>query len=130
VEEIDSKVKYTTIHIPQVLASIIDDLIRSGEFAYSSRSEFVKDALRRYLEEHGYYPRHSTFRIERSTLSMSAGLVDAEEERAKLKETLTTRIKHLREFVKYLEESSANNTLTTPNLGNNSNIVTKTRTQK
>jgi hypothetical protein len=47
--------KYTTVHIPNVLAILINKLIDSGEFAYSSRSEFVKDALRRFLGYHGYY---------------------------------------------------------------------------
>ena len=51
--------KYTTIHIPVALANLIDNLIDNGEFAYSSRSEFVKDAIRRSLEKHGFYPNKS-----------------------------------------------------------------------
>ena len=50
-----TQVKYTTVHIPNALAALIDNLIESGEFAHSNRSGFVKDALRRFLEYHGYY---------------------------------------------------------------------------
>ena len=49
--------KYTTVHIPTVLARVIDEIIENEECAYSSRSEFIKDATRRLLEYYGYYPR-------------------------------------------------------------------------
>jgi Arc/MetJ-type ribon-helix-helix transcriptional regulator len=49
--------KYTTVHIPTVLAEVIDEIIENGECAYSSRSEFIKDAARRLLEHYAYYPR-------------------------------------------------------------------------
>jgi metal-responsive CopG/Arc/MetJ family transcriptional regulator len=67
------KMKYTTVHIPDVLAILIDKLIDSGEFAYSSRSEFVKDALRRFLEYHGYYPI-SGISMEKSKITISPSL--------------------------------------------------------
>jgi Arc/MetJ-type ribon-helix-helix transcriptional regulator len=51
------KMKYTTVHIPNALAILIDKLIEGGEFDYSSRSEFLKDAIRRFLEYYGYYPQ-------------------------------------------------------------------------
>jgi len=54
-----NKIKYTTIHIPVALGKLIDELIESGEFAFASRSEFVKDAIRRSLEKHGFYPSKS-----------------------------------------------------------------------
>jgi len=50
--------KYTTVHIPTVLAEVIDEIIEIEEGAYSSRSEFIKDAVRRFLEYYGYYPRN------------------------------------------------------------------------
>jgi len=50
------KIKYTTVHIPTVLAKKIDEFIENGELAYASRSEFIKDAIRRFLEYYGYYP--------------------------------------------------------------------------
>jgi len=53
------KTEYTTIHIPKVLAGLIDKLVENGEFAYSSCSEFAKDAIRRFLEQYGYYPPNS-----------------------------------------------------------------------
>lgn len=53
-----SKIKYTTVHIPTVLAKIVDEVIENGELAYASRSEFIKDAIRRFLEYYGYYPRN------------------------------------------------------------------------
>jgi Arc/MetJ-type ribon-helix-helix transcriptional regulator len=54
--EKNNKGKYTTVHIPTVLAEIIDQIIDSEECAYSSRSEFIKDAIRRFLEYYGYRP--------------------------------------------------------------------------
>jgi metal-responsive CopG/Arc/MetJ family transcriptional regulator len=60
------KTEYTTIHIPKVLAELIDKLVENGEFAYSSRSEFVKDAIRRFLEQYGYYPPNSQLKLEGS----------------------------------------------------------------
>jgi len=53
-----SKIKYTTVHIPTVLAKTIDKVVENGELAYASRSEFIKDAIRRFLEYYGYYPRN------------------------------------------------------------------------
>lgn len=53
------KTKYTTIHIPTALGKLIDELIEDGEFAYVSRSEFVKDAIRCSLQKHGFYPSKS-----------------------------------------------------------------------
>jgi len=51
------KGKYTTVHIPTVLADLIDEIIKKEKYAYASRSEFIKDAVRRFLEYYGYYPR-------------------------------------------------------------------------
>jgi metal-responsive CopG/Arc/MetJ family transcriptional regulator len=48
--------KYTTVHIPTTLAEAIDNIIESEKYAYSSRSEFIKDAIRRFLEYYNYYP--------------------------------------------------------------------------
>lgn len=56
--EKNTKRKYTTVHIPRALAELIDKIIENGEFAYASRSEFIKDAVRRFLEYHGYYPQN------------------------------------------------------------------------
>lgn len=80
------KTKYTTVHIPKVLASLIDRLVENGEFAYSSRSEFVKDAIRRFLEEYGYYPPNSRFLSEKS-----APLLHLHLARQKLKAKNTSR---------------------------------------
>lgn len=52
----NKKVKYTTVHIPSVLAEAVDEIIENEEGAYSSRSEFIKDAIRRFLEYYNYYP--------------------------------------------------------------------------
>jgi len=52
------KTKYTTVHIPTVLAKMIDEVIENGELAYASRSEFIKDGIRRFLEYYGHYPRN------------------------------------------------------------------------
>jgi Arc/MetJ-type ribon-helix-helix transcriptional regulator len=45
-----NKEKYTTVHMPTVLARMVDEIIENEEGAYSSRSEFIKDAVRRFLE--------------------------------------------------------------------------------
>jgi Arc/MetJ-type ribon-helix-helix transcriptional regulator len=55
--EKNSKGKYTTVHIPTALANLIDEILADGESAYASRSEYIKDAVRRHLEYHGYYPK-------------------------------------------------------------------------
>lgn len=54
----EKRIKYTTVHIPTVLAKVVDEFIENGELAYASRSEFIKDAIRRFLEYYGYYPRN------------------------------------------------------------------------
>lgn len=41
--------KYTTVSIPQKLAKQIDETIEEG--GYRNRSDFVRDAIRRLLEE-------------------------------------------------------------------------------
>ena len=49
-------IKYTTIHMPKRLLELIDNVIENETLAYSSRTEFIKDAVRRYLETLGYFP--------------------------------------------------------------------------
>lgn len=66
------KGKYTTVHIPSVLAALIDEIIEDQEFAYASRSEFIKDAVRRFLEYYGYYPKG------RSKRNMAEGFMNEE----------------------------------------------------
>jgi Arc/MetJ-type ribon-helix-helix transcriptional regulator len=48
---------YTTVHIPKVMADGIDEVMTAEVGAYSSRSEFVKDAVRRRLEDYGVFPK-------------------------------------------------------------------------
>lgn len=38
------------------IARAIDEIIEGEKCAYSSRSEFIKDAIRRFLEYCDYYP--------------------------------------------------------------------------
>jgi Arc/MetJ-type ribon-helix-helix transcriptional regulator len=57
--EKEKRGKYTTVHIPTVLAKKIDEIIDDEDGAYSSRSEFIKDAVRRFLEYYGYHPKHA-----------------------------------------------------------------------
>jgi Arc/MetJ-type ribon-helix-helix transcriptional regulator len=47
------KTEYTTIHIPKVLAELIDKLIKNGEFAYSSRSDLLKMRLEGFWNNMG-----------------------------------------------------------------------------
>jgi len=85
--------KYTTIHIPTALAKFIDALIDEGEFAYTSRSEFVKDSIRRSLETHGYYPKVSKSLLEEAFAS------------EKFEKILNKRIMQLKEFRELLLET-------------------------
>lgn len=47
----DTMTEWRSIKIPVPLADIIDNLVKSGE--YSSRAEYVKEALRNDLRERG-----------------------------------------------------------------------------
>ena len=42
---------YTTVRLPKELISEIDDIIRRRVRGYKSRSEFIKEAVRRRLDE-------------------------------------------------------------------------------
>ena len=42
---------YVTVKIPVALAGVIDDLVKSEE--YSSRAEYVKEAIRNDLRKRG-----------------------------------------------------------------------------
>lgn len=44
-------VEYVNIKIPVALAGVIDDLVKSEE--YSSRAEYVKEAIRNDLRKRG-----------------------------------------------------------------------------
>jgi len=62
--------KYTTVHIPTTMAELIDNVLEADEFAYASRSEFIKDAIRRFLEYYGRYPRsRSAARVQQRIYS-------------------------------------------------------------
>jgi len=45
------KTSYRSLRIPETLVSKIEKVIEDEELGYSSISEFVKDAVRRRLEE-------------------------------------------------------------------------------
>jgi len=90
-----TQVKYTTVHIPNALAALIDNLIESGEFAYSSRSEFVKDALRRFLEYHGHYPQ-SGLSLEKTKITLNPSLLN--EGVDKVTADINARIKTLQDL--------------------------------
>ncbi|KAF5049349.1 hypothetical protein DSECCO2_440740 [anaerobic digester metagenome] len=40
---------YTSVSIPNTLLVEIDELVRNGDLGYTSRSKFVKEALRSHL---------------------------------------------------------------------------------
>ena len=46
--------KWVTIALPKDLVDRIDQLIKSGKYGYTSRTEVVSDAVRRLLKEYGY----------------------------------------------------------------------------
>ena len=46
--------RYTSVSIPVRLAKIIEEVIESGVYGYTSVGEFVRDAVRRRLEELGF----------------------------------------------------------------------------
>jgi Arc/MetJ-type ribon-helix-helix transcriptional regulator len=43
--------KYRTIALPEELYKKCEEIVKSGKLGYSSISEFVKDAVRRRIEE-------------------------------------------------------------------------------
>ena len=45
------KKKYTNIPLPDELAKQIDDVIKTADFGYKTKSEFVKEAVRERLIE-------------------------------------------------------------------------------
>jgi metal-responsive CopG/Arc/MetJ family transcriptional regulator len=45
------RARYGGINIPESLLKEIDTFIASGKRGYTSRAEFVKDAVRRMLDE-------------------------------------------------------------------------------
>jgi len=47
---------YTTVAVPREMHERIKKVVESGKFGYKSICEFVKDAIRRRLEECGAYP--------------------------------------------------------------------------
>lgn len=46
-----------TIKLPRELVDKIDNLVSSGKYGYTSRGDFVADAVRRRLEELDYFPK-------------------------------------------------------------------------
>ena len=42
---------YLTVSIPRELIEEVDRVIGAGKYGYDSRAEFIKDAIRRRLEE-------------------------------------------------------------------------------
>ena len=46
-----------TIKLPRDLVDRIDNLINSEKYGYTSRGDFVADAVRRRLEELDYFPK-------------------------------------------------------------------------
>jgi Arc/MetJ-type ribon-helix-helix transcriptional regulator len=100
------KIKYTTVHIPDTLAILIDKLIDSGNFAYSSRSEFIKDAIRRFLEYHGSYPQ-SGLSLEKSKITLNPSLFN--EETDKMIVDINSKIKILQDLKNVLTKTNARN---------------------
>jgi len=45
--------KYVSVSIPKSLIDKIDEVIESNEFGYSSRAEFMKEAVREKLKQLG-----------------------------------------------------------------------------
>ena len=104
--KVKMKIKYTTVHIPNALAILIDKLIDTGDFAYSSRSEFIKDALRRFLEYHGSYPL-SGLSLEKSKITLNPSLFN--EEADKMIADINSKIKILQDLKNVLTKTNARN---------------------
>jgi len=48
---------WITVALPEELVEYIDEVVKSKKYGYRSRAEFVVDAVRRRLEELGFYPK-------------------------------------------------------------------------
>ena len=46
--------KWITIALSKDLVDKIDKLVESGKYGYTSRADFVSDAVRKLLKEYGY----------------------------------------------------------------------------
>lgn len=46
-----SRQRWRTVQLPEELLRRVDEIVSHPEFGYTSRSEFIKDAVRRRLEE-------------------------------------------------------------------------------
>ena len=46
-----ARAKYTAVMVPIQLTKEVDDIVKRNERGYTSRAEFVKDAVRRLAEE-------------------------------------------------------------------------------
>jgi len=47
---------YMSVSIPKQLMEVIEEVIESGETTYSSKTEFIKEAIRLRLREMGKIP--------------------------------------------------------------------------
>jgi metal-responsive CopG/Arc/MetJ family transcriptional regulator len=45
--------KYMSVSLPKAFIEKIDEVIENTELGYKSRPEFIKDAVRRHLEQYG-----------------------------------------------------------------------------
>jgi Arc/MetJ-type ribon-helix-helix transcriptional regulator len=97
--------KYTTVHIPESLAVLIDKLIENEEFAYTSRSEFIKDAVRKSLKYHGYYPQ-AGLSLEKLKVSLDSLMLN--EEKEKTVAEMNARIKMPQDVKRTVNENVQN----------------------
>jgi len=45
------KGEFKTYRVPQVIADIIDQLIKNPDLGYTTRASFIEDAVRRHIEK-------------------------------------------------------------------------------
>ena len=43
--------KYTNVNLPEGIIETIDEIVQIKELGYTSRAEFVKDAIRKSIQE-------------------------------------------------------------------------------
>lgn len=44
-------IRYITVQLPEMLIGEVDEILTSGKRGYSSRAEFIKEAIREKLEK-------------------------------------------------------------------------------
>lgn len=95
---------FTQVSIPNEIASMIDSIIKSGEFEYESRAKIVVDAIKEWLSARGYFPLKPRF----EHINMSPERIVVKDSRERTMVTIVLRNKQL--FCEYDQSTDCDHT--------------------